>query len=138
MLCSGDELRPYIEAGLGARLPEACQFIGKGHRGEVVAVAAFHGWRGEEIDGVWRGFDCEISLWSRRGLSRDFLRRCERYAFGEMGVSRVTSLVRADNPWQHAITKVGFQQEGRIRGGADGVVDLLVFGIRPGEFRYER
>lgn len=134
MLCGGDELRPYIEAGLGTQLPEVCQFIGKVRSGEVVAVAAFHGWRG--VAGHY--FDVEISLWSSRGLSRDFLQRVARYAFEELRVSRVTSLVRADNPWHRVITKVGFVPEGRIRGGADGTVDLLVFGIRPGEFRYER
>ena len=29
MLCAGDELRPYIERGIGITLPEKAYFIGK-------------------------------------------------------------------------------------------------------------
>lgn len=138
MLCTGNDLRPVIEAGLGSALPDNCQFIGDVREGNVVSVAAFHGWRGDVIDGAWRGFDAEIALWSSGRMGRAFLARCDRYAFTELGLSRLTALVRADNPWHRVITRVGFRKEGQLRGGADGTTDLIVFGIRPGEFAYVR
>lgn len=126
-LCTGEELRPIIEAGLDARIDTPAQFIANFRDGRVVAVAAFSN---------WRRHDAEIALWSRGGLSRDFLEALGRYAFGTLGCARITSLVRADNPWRDQIVRLGFVLEGTLRGGADGVVDMHVFGIKAGEYRF--
>lgn len=126
MLCTGEELRPYIEAGLDVELPSPAVFIGKWVDGPA-SIAAFTN---------WCGHDAEISLWSRGRLSRDFLKRIGRYAFEELGCARVTARVRADNPWAQHLERLGFVREGCLRGGYDGHTDMLIYGIKRGEYRY--
>ena len=127
MLCAGDELRPYIEHGIGVPLPEKAYFIGKVKDGEVVSVA---GWAN------WYGHDAEIFMWSAGTMTRDFLKRIGQYSFSDLGCKRITCRVAADNPWKDVLVRLGFVQEGCLRGGYDGEIDMLVFGILKEEYRY--
>lgn len=127
MLCAGEELRPYIERGIGVALPAGAYFIGKLRNKEVISVA---GWAN------WYGHDAEIYMWSSGAMTRDFLRRIGRYSFDELGCSRVTCRVAASNPWKDVLTRLGFVQEGCLRGGYDGAIDMLIFGIKKDEYRY--
>ena len=69
-------------------------------------------------------------------MHRDFLKGIGRYAFDDLGCRRVTCRVAADNPWCKVLVRLGFVQEGCLRGGYDGEIDLLIFGIKKEEYRY--
>lgn len=71
-------------------------------------------------------------------MSRAFLRALGRYAFGDLGCKRITSRVAADNPWSSVIVRLGFREEGRMRHGYDGDIDLIIFGVLKDEYRYGR
>ena len=130
MLCTGDELRPYVEATIGVTLPEYATFIGDYRDGLVHSAAAFVNWCGHDV---------EVHLASAGALSRAFLRRMGQYVFGELGCTRASCRVAANNPWRDVLTRMGWQQEGRLRRGYDGVsIDMLVFGILKEEYRYGR
>ena len=128
MLCTGDELRPYVEATIGVTLPEYATFIGDYRDGLVHSAAAFVNWCGHDV---------EVHLASAGALSRAFLRRMGQYVFSELGCTRASCRVAADNPWRDVLTRMGWQQEGRLRRGYDGVsIDMLVFGILKEEYSY--
>lgn len=111
-------------------MPEPATFIGKlGADGQPVNLAAF---------GNYFGHDAEVFLWSSGTLHRDFLKALGRYAFGDMQCKRITCRVAGDNPWRHTLTRLGFVHEGTMRGGYDGDIDLLIFGILRDEYRYGR
>jgi hypothetical protein len=130
MLCTGDELRPYIQATIGVTLPENATFIGDVRDGAVHSAAAFVNWCGHDV---------EVHLASAGVLSRAFLRRLGEYVFGELGCTRASCRVAADNPWKNVLTRMGWVQEGRLRRGFDGVsIDMLIFGILKEDYRYGR
>ena len=129
-LCTGESLRSYLEGGIGGAVPADAQFIGKSRDGVPVSVCAFWDWTAHEV---------EISIWSCRPLSRDFLRRLNHYAFTELKCQRVTCRTAADRvAWCGQIERVGFVREGTMRLAFDGVRDLAVFGLLRGEFNYEK
>lgn len=130
MLCTGEELRPYVEGTIGVVLPENATFIGDFRDGLVVSAAGFVNWCGHDV---------EVHLASAGALGRAFLKRMGQYVFGELGCSRASCRVAADNPWRDVLVRMGWQQEGRLRRGFDGVsVDMLVFGILKEDYRYGR
>ena len=66
MLCTGDELRPFVEGTIGVTLPERATFIGDFRDGQVVSAAGFTNWCGHDV---------EVFLASSGALGRGFLRR---------------------------------------------------------------
>lgn len=127
MLVQGEELRRWVEEALGHDIPPVATFIAKlGPDGLPLSVIAF---------ADWRVFDVEIFLWSAGTLHRDFLRRVKAYAFDELRVQYVRCRAAADMPdWIEMVKRMGFVHEGTQRGGFDGTIDLLWFGIKPEEF----
>lgn len=128
MLCAGEELRPYIERGIGAEMPGQAYFIGDFRDGAVVSVAGL---------AHWCGHDVEVSLWSAGTLSRAFVRRVMRYVFEELGCVRMTARVAAGNKGHAMWPRLGFVQEGRLRKGAHGTEDMIVYGLLKGEFAWQ-
>ncbi len=126
-LHQGEELRRYIENGIGITLPEEALFIGKVADGRVVNVAAAYN---------YCGYDMEIALWSDGSFGRDFLRRLGRYMWEECGCRRVTSRVEAGSRMASIMDKAGYVIEGRLRQGAVSGADLLVYGILKKEYRH--
>lgn len=110
-LCVGQELRGPLEAALGATVPENAYFIGDFRDGVVVSVAGFANWYGHDV---------EVFLASTGALGRAFLKRAAEYAFGELGCTRMTCRVSADNPWAETLPRLGFVVEGRLRRAFDG------------------
>lgn len=130
MLCTGDELRPYLEAGVGVTLPENAAFIGDVRDGKVHSVAAFVNWCGHDV---------EVHMFSSGVMGRAFLKRMGEYVFGELGCSRASCRVADDNPWKNVLTRMGWVQEGRMRRGFDGAtIDMLIFGLLKEDYRYGR
>lgn len=130
MLCTGEEIRPYVEANIGATLPESATFIADYRDGQIVSAAGFANWFGHDV---------EVFLASAGALGRGFLKRLGRYAFDELGCTRVTCRVASDNPWCEVLPRVGFVPEGRMRRGFDGQsIDMIIFGVLKEEYRYGR
>ena len=130
MLCTGEEIRPYVESSIGATLPENATFIADYRDGQIVSAAGFANWYGHDV---------EVFLASAGALGRGFLKRLGRYAFDELGCARVTCRVAADNEWCSVLPRVGFVEEGRIRRGFDGAdIDMMIFGGLKEEYRYGR
>lgn len=127
MLCHGEPLRPFAEALLGGPVRQNATFIGRVIDGEATAVAVIE---------HWCGWDCELSIASTKGLSRDFIRAVFRYCFNDLGCRRVTGRVSADLEWAQQLERLGFVQEGRLRNAAPSGADTLVFGMLRPECRW--
>lgn len=127
MICHGEPLRPALEALLGGPMPEGTKFIGRVVDGRVVAVAGV---------GNWVGHDCELSIGSVGGLSRAFIQAVFRYVFVELGCRRVTGRVDASLDWAGKLERLGFVEEGRLRGAALSGEDTLIFGMLRRECRW--
>ena len=127
MIGHGPSFRPFLEAALGCAIPEPAEFIAKVVDGKPASIAAF---------ASWFGHDAEIFMWSAGTMHRDFLKALGRYAFDVLGCKRITCRVAADNPWAKTLVRLGFVQEGCLRGGYDGQIDLLIFGVLREEYRF--
>lgn len=127
MIVHGEPLRPFVEALLGGPVPEGSTFIGRLVDGKAVAVATVN---------HWCGYDCELSIASVGGLSKDFIRAVFRYVFLELGCRRVTGRVDAALDWAAHLPRLGFVEEGRLRGGAPSGGDTIIFGMLRRECRW--
>jgi len=71
------------------------------------------------------------------GLTRKFITCCFTYPFIQLGVNRVTGLVRSDNlPAQRFDEHLGFKREGLIRQACEDGTDLIVYGMLRSECRW--
>ena len=127
MICHGEPLRPALEAWLGGPVPDDTKFIGRMVGGQVVAVAGI---------GHWCGWDCELSIGSSGGLSRDFIRAVFGYVFNDLNCRRVTGRVDASLDWAARLERLGFVPEGRMRSAAVSGQDTLIFGMLRRECRW--
>jgi RimJ/RimL family protein N-acetyltransferase len=104
--------------------------IGVKRDDELAAVAVFD---------RFTSWGCEFSIasdGSRRWLTREFMRHCAAYAFGQLGLERVTSFVNAGNKTSVALCRhLGMVEEGRQRRvGIEN--DVLMFGLMRHECRW--
>lgn len=127
MLCHGEPLRPFAEALLGGPVGEQAKFIGRVVDSQPVAVAVIE---------HWCGWDCELSIASTGGLSRDFIRAVFGYVFDQLGCRRVTGRVSASLAWAKQLQRLGFREEGRLREAAPDGGDTIVFGMLRQECRW--
>ena len=97
------------------------------------AVVALHDYRRLE-----RGASVEVSVATARPkyLGRDLIRSAFRYAFGDLGVTRLHCRTAASNRrCQRLVEGLGFVREGRQRGGWDGIEDAVLYSVLAGECR---
>lgn len=129
MIVYGEGLRPFIEEILH-KFPEGTQFIGRVVNDEPVAVMAFHGWTGDDI---------ELSLVAMPGSgTKGLLSIIFGYIFGQLGCARCTAKIREDNiDSRELVERLGFVQEGILRKAKDGK-DVLIFGLLKEELHYGR
>lgn len=128
MLCAGEELRPYLERGIGVTLADKAYFIGDWRDGIVVAVAGLSNWCGHDV---------EISLWSAGTLGRAFVRRVMRYVFDELGCCRMTARVAEPRSGHDLWPRLGFVLEGRLRKASNGTDDMMVYGLLKDDFAWQ-
>lgn len=104
--------------------------IGIVEDGKVIAGVAYTMYTGNGI--------CMHVAASKQGwLNRTFLRMVFGYPFIQLGCTRVTGLVRSDNPRaQHFDERLGFVREGVIRKGDDDGMDLILYGMLKDECRW--
>lgn len=126
MLCQGEGLRPYLEAALGAPVPVPAQFIGDVRDGVIVAAVGIANWSGE---------GAEIFLASAGGITRSLIRRVFSYIFDELGCTRCHALVKESLEWRHALPRLGFVVEGRMRRAFEGR-DVVIYGMLKEECKY--
>jgi RimJ/RimL family protein N-acetyltransferase len=74
---------------------------------------------------------------SRHWLTAPYLAACFRYPFLQLGCSRITGLVRADNvDAQRFDEHLGFKREGQLRAACTDGTDLIVYGMLKSECRF--
>lgn len=74
---------------------------------------------------------------SRHWMTPAYMAACFRYPFLQLGVNRITGLVRADNAdAQRFDEALGFVHEGTLREGAADGTDLLLYGMLRRDCRY--
>lgn len=127
MLCHGEPLRGFAEALLGGPVGEQAKFIGRLQNGHPVAVAVIE---------HWCGWDCEVSIASQGGLSREFMRAVFGYVFHDLNCRRCTGRVSASLPWARQLPRLGFKEEGRLREAAPDGGDTIIFGMLRHECRW--
>jgi RimJ/RimL family protein N-acetyltransferase len=70
-------------------------------------------------------------------LTREFLTCCFAYPFVQLGVNRVTGLVRTDNlPAQKFDEHLGFKREGLVRRAYTDGTDMIVYGMLKEECKW--
>lgn len=63
-------------------------------------------------------------------LTRSFVTCCFAYPFVQLGVNRVTGLVRVDNlPAQKFDEHLGFKREGLVRRACEDGTDMILYGM---------
>jgi RimJ/RimL family protein N-acetyltransferase len=74
---------------------------------------------------------------SRHWMTPAYMAACFRYPFLQLGVNRVSGLVRADNKdAQRFDEALGFKAEGVLREAASDGADLILYGMLKRECRY--
>jgi RimJ/RimL family protein N-acetyltransferase len=74
---------------------------------------------------------------SRHWMTPAYMAACFRYPFLQLGVNRVSGLVRADNKdAQRFDEALGFKAEGVLREAAADGTDLILYGMLKRECRY--
>jgi RimJ/RimL family protein N-acetyltransferase len=98
----------------------------------IVAVVLFHNYRKTDIEIVLAAEP------GKRWAYRDMMNAAMSYPF-LIGCHRVTAFVRKDNPLSRKLVEqVGFKKEGKIRRASKDKTDLLVYGLLPEEYRFQR
>jgi RimJ/RimL family protein N-acetyltransferase len=87
----------------------------------------------------YRGFDVMIHVASidPRWMSRARLWALFDYAFGELGVSRITAMIAKKNKRaRKAAEGLGFKREGCLRKAYDGKSDAIIYGMLVEDCRF--
>lgn len=126
---------PVILDFLNERIPggsfeKGLPCVGMLEDGKLVGAVAYNHYTGNAIlmhvAGAKRGW-----------VTRKFLRAAFNYPFHQLGCTRVTGLVRTDNPVaQDFDERIGFKREGLIREGDDDGCDLILYGMLKRECRW--
>ena len=81
--------------------------------------------------------DIELSIVAPKRLTRGLCRVIAQYAFGTAGCMRMTARTRASSlQVRRVIEKVGFRQEGVLRGYFRDGEDAILFGMKKSECRW--
>lgn len=87
----------------------------------------------------FRGTDCEISCASETPAAwrPHVCRAVFSYIFEQLGCARCTSITTKSNrKARDFLTSLGFELEGNLRRGYDGVKDALIYGLLADECRF--
>jgi RimJ/RimL family protein N-acetyltransferase len=99
----------------------------------IIGCAMFHNYRTTDI---------EISVAVEPGTrwaQRDLINMVLRYPFDQLGCNRLTAIIRKDNKRARKMAQaIGFKQEGKLRAADVDGHDMFVYGLLPGENRFER
>lgn len=105
--------------------------IGLEKDGELLAGVLYEGFNGHNC---WMHVAAQPG---RHWLNREYLRTCFRYPFDEVGLSRVSGAVEANNMEARRFDEhLGFKQEAVLRGAASDGGDLILYVMRREDCRY--
>lgn len=122
-------LQQIVERKLGITLGMcACLGVLSPDQKQLRAIAVFNNYRGRNIE---LSFVAMTPRWATRLNILTVL----WYAFGQIGVARVTCLVRRSNKRARKLLEgVGFQPEGRLRQADSDGAHLLIYGLLASEY----
>lgn len=107
--------------------------IGLEKDGELIAGVVFNNYNKLNI---------HMHVAAKKGtnwLNRQYLTCCFAYPFVQLGVNRVTGLVRVDNlPAQKFDEHLGFKREGIVRRACPDGTDMILYGMLREECRWIR
>ena len=134
---SEEEARRWVERAARQDGPDRKWAVDVDERPEPAGFTALYGLDRQAAPelGILIG---DPDLWGR-GVGREAQRLTIAKAFGEIGAHRVFELILAENgAARHVVERLGFQQEGVMRGHvrrAGRLLDVVVYGLRPEDFR---
>lgn len=74
--------------------------------------------------------NCEVSIYSDGGITKDFLMVVFQYAFDFCNLRRLNALVSVENQKSiDLVERLNFQREGLIRRGSDNGTDVYLYGM---------
>lgn len=105
------------------RFPPDAPSIGLLENGRIVGGVVYTMYTGNgimmNVAGGYKGW-----------INRAFIRAAFAYPFKQLGCTRVSGLVRADNyAAQQFDERLGFKREGLVRRGDDDGTDLIMYGM---------
>ena len=101
---------------------------------DLVGGVVFHGYRPAAKD-----VEITAGFTTPRWCSPATFTQIMRYPINQLGCERCTARTAAANaPARRFLERLGFQLEGRLRQGYDGVDDMLVYGVLKAEGRWRR
>jgi RimJ/RimL family protein N-acetyltransferase len=103
--------------------------IGLVRTGKIVAGVVYEGYNTRNI---WMHGAVEGGR-----VSREFVWAIHYYPFVELGVDRISTMVRDTNDASKRVTaRMGYEVEARLRGAADDGSDTLIFVLRRQDCRF--
>lgn len=121
MIVTGDELRPYFEAGAGPTDANA-SFIGRWENDRLLGVMATFNWSGHDAEVGWVG--------EPGWLTRGFLKMMRAYWFDQLKLHRITGRIDCDNATPiKQCQRLGFVYEGTLREASKEGKDVLIYGL---------
>lgn len=134
---SEGEARRWVERAAANEGPDLKWAVTVDERPEPAGFTALYGVGRQAAPelGILIG---DPDLWGR-GVGSQAQRLTIAKAFGELGAHRVFELILAENgAARHVVDRLGFQQEGVMRGHvrrAGRLLDVVVYGLSPEDFR---
>jgi RimJ/RimL family protein N-acetyltransferase len=131
-----EEARRWVERASSSEGPDLKWAVTVDERPEAAGFTALYGVGRQAAPelGILIG---EPDLWGR-GVGTEAQRLTIAKAFAELGAHRVYELILAENRGaRHVVERLGFQQEGVMRGHVrrEGrLLDVVVYGLRPEDF----
>lgn len=121
----------FVADRVGEREFEGYTAIGLERDGELIAGVLYEQHNGPNV------MMHVASDGSRHWMTPAYMAACFRYPFLQLGVNRVTALVRMDNKdAQRFDEALGFKMEGVLREAASDGTDLILYGMLKRECRY--
>lgn len=135
MLTKQDEIaiqqlcRQWLETQLEFRFSDTATFIPSFKNGQFKGAAGFDNYSKDNIELFMAGND-------PRWASKVFIKAVFNYVFNQLGCTRCTARVDADNATALNIDKkLGFVEEGRMRQANQGK-DVIILGMLKNECRW--
>jgi RimJ/RimL family protein N-acetyltransferase len=125
-----DRVAQWAAARIGVKF-QKCTAIGVERNGELIAAVVYDRYSGNDL--------CMhvAAIPSARWATKDAMYRFFAYPFLQLGVTRVTGLVAADNAAARKFDEhIGFVFEGTMRRGMADGTDLIVYGMLRDECRW--
>ena len=130
-----DEMCLWMSERLAGYSPEEfkpCSSIGFVKDKQVIAGVIFNNFRPS-----CRDVHLTIAADSAGWISRDSLRTIFEYVFIQLGCLRLTVTIAKKNKRARRLAEgLGFEYEGKLRKGFDGVEDCIIYGMLHNECRW--